>query len=120
MKYDSTKTNLGNVRIHKGVITSMAAIAALETEGVAGLYSSIRDEIIRLFIKDYKPGIKVLVDKTEDITLSVSIMVKYGYNIAKVASKVQENIRLSIDKVAEVALRDININVKGIERVQSE
>jgi len=116
MKEDSTKTALGNIKIHKNVLISSANIAVLETEGVYGFYVNTRDEIYKVFNKDFKPGIVISVDKDNEIIISLSIIVKFGYNLSAVATKIQENVRFAIDKIVETNIKDINVIIKGLER----
>lgn len=116
MKDESTKTALGNIKIHKNVISSTSFIATLETEGVHRLNSSFKDELLKLFLRDHKQGIKISIDKDDEIVITVSVIVKYGYNVSLVASKIQENIRLAIDKIVDVNIKDINVIIKGLER----
>ncbi|MDP8259688.1 MAG: Asp23/Gls24 family envelope stress response protein [Candidatus Gygaella obscura] len=116
MKPDSTKTALGNIKIHKNVISSTCSIASLDTEGVSALCTKPGDELLKIINKEYKPGIKISIDKNNEVIINISIIVKYGYNLSQVASKVQENARLAIDKIVDVNIKDINVIVKGLER----
>jgi uncharacterized alkaline shock family protein YloU len=116
MKEDSTKTALGNIKIHKNVLISTAYIAVLETEGVYGFYVNTRDEIYKMFNKDFKPGVVISLDKNNEIIIILSVIVKYGYNISSVAAKIQENVRFAIDKIVEANIKDINVIIKGLER----
>jgi len=109
-------SDLGAVKIHKEVIAAIASIAVSETDGAIKLKSDLRSSLSEFLGKKDYPGITVVFDKTNQVTLEVRINVKYGYHIPEVAGKVQENIRTSIEKMTDLHINDININIQGIER----
>ena len=44
------------------------------------------------------------------------MVIKYGYNIPDTAARVQENVRQALEKMSNLSVKDINVNVQGIER----
>jgi uncharacterized alkaline shock family protein YloU len=108
--------DLGTVKIHKEVVAAIAAIAISETEGAVKLKSDLKSTLIEFLGKKDYPGVGVVFDKANSVKLDVKINVKYGYHIPDVASKVQENIRSSIEKMTDLSISDINVNIQGIER----
>jgi uncharacterized alkaline shock family protein YloU len=113
---EEEKTEFGAVRIHKEVIKSIASIAVSEIEGVTPIRNDFKVSIFGAMGKKHYPGINVIIDKNNEIRLEVKINVKYGYNIPDVASRVQDNIRLAIEKMSDISLKEININIQGVER----
>ncbi len=113
---EEEKTEFGVVRIHKDVIKSVAAIAISEIEGVSSVHSDMQSVIFSALGKKYYPGIRVLIDKNNDIKLEIEINIKYGFNIPEVASSVQDNIRLALEKMSKLSLKEINVNIQGVER----
>lgn len=116
MHRDESRTDLGTIRIHKNVIASIASLAAVEIEGVKRTGGDFRSGLLELFGKKSLSSIKVNFDKHEEVKLEIPLVIKYGYNIPDVASRVQENIRLNLEKMTTLSIKDININVRGIER----
>ena len=114
---EETKTDLGTVRIHKDVISSIAFIAAQEIEGVkrVGFKIPLSNKLLQVLGIRY-PGIRVGIEKNGEVRLNISLIIKFGFNIPEVSSRVQENVRLSLEKMSSVSIRDINISVIGIER----
>jgi uncharacterized alkaline shock family protein YloU len=110
------KTEFGVVRIHKDVIKSIASLAVSEIEGVSVVSDNFKSGLVGLMGKKYYPGIDVVIDKNNEIKVEVKINVKYGFNIPEVASRVQDNIRLALEKMSELSLKEINVNVQGVER----
>lgn len=111
-----TFADLGTVKIHKQVIAAIAAIAVSETEGAIKLKTDLKSSFNEFLGKKDYPGINVTFDKNNRVKLEVRIYVKYGYHIPDVALKIQENVRSSIEKMTDLDIADININVQGIER----
>ncbi|MCX5697665.1 MAG: Asp23/Gls24 family envelope stress response protein [Candidatus Omnitrophica bacterium] len=60
--------------------------------------------------------IDVVIDKNGEVRVVIPLVIKFGYNIPEVASRVQENVRISLERMTDVSLKDINVNVKEIER----
>ncbi len=110
------KTEFGVVRIHKDVIKSVASLAVSEIEGVTPIHNDFQASLLSSVGKKYYPGINVIIDKNNDIRLEVKINVKYGFNIPEIASRVQDNIRLALEKMSDLSLKEINVNVQGVER----
>ena len=61
-------------------------------------------------------AIKVDIDKNDEIRLEVPLVIKYGFNIPDIANKAQENIRNSLEKMTNLSIKYININIQSIER----
>jgi len=118
MHQEETQTDLGTVRIHKNVIASISALAAAEIEGVKRVGGDFKSGILELISRKSRPAIKVTIDKNEELWIDVPLIIKYGFNIPDVANRVQENIRNALEKMTSLAVKDININVQGIERGQ--
>lgn len=110
------KTEFGVVRIHKDVIKSVASIAISEIEGVSLIKNDFKSSIFSAVGKKYYPGINVTIDKDNEIRLEVKIDVKYGFNIPDVASRVQDNIRLALEKMSDLTLKEVNVNIQGVEK----
>ena len=82
--------SLGEVKIADEVVAIIAALAATEVEGVASMAGNITNELVsRLGMKNLSKGVKV--DVLEGVvTVSLTLNLKYDYNIMDVTAKVQE------------------------------
>jgi uncharacterized alkaline shock family protein YloU len=116
MHKEESRTDLGTVRIHKNVIASIASLAAGEIEGVKKIGGNFRSGLLELIGKNAILAIKVDIDKNEEVRLEIPLIIKYGFNIPEIANKVQENVRNALEKMTNLLIKDININVQGIER----
>lgn len=116
MHKEESRTDLGTIRIHKNVIASIASIAALEITGVKRVGGDFRSGLLEWVGKKSLSAVKVEIDKNDEVKLEVSLVIKYGFLIPDVANKVQENVRAALEKMTNLSLKDININVQAIER----
>ncbi len=116
MHKEESRNDLGMIRIHKNVIASVAAIAAGEIEGVKRVGMDFKSGILEMVGKKSFSAIKVDFDRNEDVRIEVPLIIKYGYNIPDIANRVQENVRNALEKMTNLSIKDININVQGIER----
>lgn len=116
MNREESRTDLGTIRIHKNVIASIASLAALEVEGVKRIGSNLKSSFLELLGQKTLSSIKVDFNKNEEVKLEVPLVIKYGSNIPDIASKVQENVRGALEKMTNLSIRDIDINIQGIER----
>lgn len=107
--------NLGEVVIAEDVVGVIAGFAAVEVDGVASMAGNATKELIsKLGIKTLSKGVKV--DLLEEVvTVSMSINLKYGYNVMNVCKKVQEKVKTAIENMTGLTVADINVRVAGIE-----
>lgn len=116
MPQEESRTELGLIRVHENVIASIASIAAAETPGVKSVGKNLRAKIMETLGKKSSSGINVKITKSEEVKVEIPLIVKYGFNIPEVAGVVQDNVRQALEKMTNLLIKDININVTGIER----
>ena len=115
MKNEESRNDLGMVRVHNNVIASIASIAATEVDGVKNIGANFRSGFLELIGRKNSGGIQVEIDKNDELRLEVPLVIKYGYNIPEIASQVQENIRNALERMTSITIKDININILGVE-----
>ena len=115
MNRDESRNELGVLRIHKNVISSISSIAATEIDGVKRVGRDLKSGLLELLGKRF-PSIKVDISKNEEVKVQIPLIIKYGYNIPEIANRVQENVRLALEKMSNLSIKEINVNVQGIER----
>jgi len=116
MQSEESRTDLGSIRIHKNVIASISSLAILEIEGVKRVGGDLKSGIMELVGKKAFSSIKVDISKNEEVKLDIPVVIKYGYNIPEVANRAQESVRNALEKMTNLSVKDININVQRIER----
>lgn len=114
---DEVNTGLGKVNIYKNVIASIVSAAACEIEGVAGLGGNFKSMLFDLLgKKNNTAGINVQFDKNGSATIRAPVIIKYGYHVPDVAARIQENIKASVERMTDVIIKDINIDIQSVER----
>jgi len=113
---EESRTDLGAIKIHKDVIASIASLASLEVEGVKKIGGDLKASIYELLGKKGQRGISVEVDRNDEVRLNVPLVVKYGYNVTDIARSVQENVQQSLEKMTNLSIKEINVNVQRIEK----
>ncbi|MFH1640407.1 MAG: Asp23/Gls24 family envelope stress response protein [Candidatus Omnitrophota bacterium] len=116
LRKEGSRTDLGTIRIHKNVVASIASLAAGEIEGVKRIGGDLKSGILGLIGKKTIYAIAVSFDKNEEIRIEIPLVIKFGYYIPDIANSVQENVRAALEKMTSLSIKDININVQGIER----
>ena len=116
MKKEESRTDLGAIRIHKDVIASVASLASQEVEGVRRIGSDLKASIYELLGRKGQRGIKVEIDRNDEVKLNIPLVVKYGYNITEIARHVQDSIQQSLEKMTNLTIKEINVNVQKIEK----
>ena len=116
MQGEESRTDLGAIRIHKNVIASIASLAILEIEGVKRLGGDLKSGILEIVGKKSLSPIKVEISKNEEVKVEIPMVIKYGFNIPEVANRAQESVRNALEKMTNLSIKDININVQRIER----
>ncbi len=110
------KVDLGSIQIHKKVIGDIAALAVEEIDGVSLIPKDMGLQFLDLFGHKKTPGVLVSVDKNNQVTIELKVYVRYGINIPEAARQVQDVVRMAVEKSTDVHLREVNVNVQGIER----
>ena len=105
----------GSVRIYKQALASIVALASLEIEGVKAVGRNCLSNILELSGHKYSE-IKVEIYKDSEVCLDIPLVLKYGFNVSEVASKVQENVRSALERSTDLSIKDINISVRSIEK----
>jgi len=114
-----TKTDLGKIKIHTEAISSIASIATTGIKGVLRIYKSPIFRLADFLGPDAgHKSVKVTLRENNEVDINVPIVVEYGQDVPHVANMVQENIRQAIEKMTGLVPMEINIKVKGVEKVQ--
>ncbi len=115
MTRDESRTELGAVKIYKSAIASVVDIAANEIAGVKGVGTTFFSRLMLFFGKEHTE-IKVTIDPRFEISIDVPLVIKYGYNVPEVCIRVQENIRVALEKTTNLSVKTIDVHVQGIAK----
>lgn len=113
--YWTTEGDQGTIKISEDVVASIAALAATDTEGVSGLYSSFTSDIASfLGKKSLNKGVKVVLGEGDTVAVEVSYLAKFGYSICDVARNVQEAVRASVEAMTGLKTSCVDVHVGGV------
>ena len=96
------------------MVAIIAGLAATEVEGVDSMAGNITNELVgKLGMKNLSKGVKV--DISEDqVSVDLSLNMKYGYSIPAVSEKVQEKVKTAIENMTGLSVMDVNIKIAGV------
>ena len=105
--------------ISDDVIEKIAKTATLEVVGVVAVTTSLKTDLIdKISKKNHNRGVNIVKDDN-DISITVSVVIYYDYNINEVASKIQDKVTDAIEAMTGHNCPIVNINVIGIETKES-
>ena len=113
-EYVSRSDELGSIHISEEVLAVIAAAAVLEVEGIGGLAANLGTDLAELLgKKNLSRGIHIQVEDG-NVTVDLSILVKYGYTIPDVARAVQEAVAGSVEATSGLTVAAVYVNVGGV------
>ena len=113
---DSSSIDLGSIQVHKKVVEEIIEAAISDMNGVTLLERDVVQKFLDVFRRKSNPGINIKVGKEGQVCVEVKVLIAYGLNIPDVARQIQNVIKEALDKMIDVELSDINVNIQGIER----
>ena len=117
-EYYTRSEQFGDVHISEEVLEMLAGAAALEVEGVTGLAGGKVSEQI-WGRKKLSKGITILWE-SDQITIDISIQIRYGSIIPEVAKKVQEAVVASVEATSGLKVSEVNVRVGGVTFPKAE
>jgi len=115
----------GRIRIADEVVEKVAALAAMEVDGVADLggdferaVESVRERI-GLGNKRGDQGVKADV-KGQDVEISVTIMVEFGHVVLDVARQVQVNVARKTQRMLGLRVVEVNVTVDDVRTARAD
>lgn len=104
----------GTVRIADDVVAMIAALAAMEVDGVAAMAGNLTNELLcRVGVRGLSRGSKVEVSGKK-VKVGLAITMEYGYNIPATCQRVQAKVKSAIENMTGLEVLDVNIRIAGI------
>ena len=112
----SEDTNtLGDIRINHSVVASIVRLAALEVSGVAAVGGGFVDGIAEIFSKKGdERGVRVEEDEVGDYRIEIRVILRFGVELAVVASEVQQRIADQVEKMTSKSVSRVNVVIDGV------
>ncbi|MFP4589161.1 MAG: Asp23/Gls24 family envelope stress response protein [Candidatus Acetothermia bacterium] len=104
--------NKGEIEISKDVITSIAAVASTEVEGLGEMQS--KAGLSGVFQRGEKKGVETELEDGH-VRINLKIAVQYGYPVHEVARKVQGKVKSEIENMTGLEVSEVNIDVQRLE-----
>ena len=106
----------GKVSCNKNILLSIVTLAAKEVSGVAGLVENFNSGITAWLDRNYNGGVKVTYSNNNTkIAIDVYITIQYGYKVNDVSSRVQENIKSSVNSMLNIDVESVNVHIIGVD-----
>jgi len=111
----------GCIKISDSVVSSIAAKACLESEGIASLAGSqLGSELIEIFAKKGSKGVKLTPGENNDCAIDICAIIHYGTSIAETAQKAQAAVKTAVESATGLKVTEVNINIVGVAFSQSK
>ena len=110
--------DLGVVHIHKNVVADIVASTVADVDGASLIPKSFAQNCGELFGQKVVAGVTVNVDENSDVSVDIQVIVRYGMNIPDIGRHIQDVVRSIVQKTVDISLKEINVNIQGIERGQ--
>ncbi len=108
----------GEVQIADEVVAAIAGLAATEVKGVATTAGNVTNDIAgKLGKKNFSKGVKVIVDP-DAVSVDMALTLDYGYGIPETAKLVQEKVKLAIENMTGLQVKEVNIRIAGVNIVK--
>ncbi len=106
---------IGIVKISDEVISVIAGLAASEIEGVAGMSATFVGEISQILTgkRNISKGVKVSVEE-DSAVIDLYTVVEYGVKIPEIASKVQNNVKNTVETMTGLNVSSVNVYVQNV------
>lgn len=112
---------IGNIKISVDVVSTIAGIAATQTKGVAGMYSSFAGGIVEKISAKKSPSKGVKVEMAENaVKIDLYIVVEYGVRIPELAWEIQESVKDNVETMTGLKVEKVNIHIEGVHFPEEE
>ena len=112
--YIKTSDEMGSINICQSVVAVIAASAAVENDGVYGLYQSPGRELTTVSSKKgISRGVKININE-DNITVDVYVIANLGYAVNEVGEAVQKAVKNAIEEAVGATVSEVNIHICGV------
>jgi uncharacterized alkaline shock family protein YloU len=106
--------DLGEIKINNEVVGTIAALAAVEVDGIVSLAGkfSLAEMWGR---KDMEKGFSVEIDaEAPKVKIRAEINVEYGVDIYKAAHQLQQAVKNAVEGMTGLKVEKVDVTVRGI------
>jgi uncharacterized alkaline shock family protein YloU len=106
-------SDIGSVKIANDVIGMIAALAAMEIDGVSGMPGNITSESLQKSGKKLTKGVRVQLSG-KNVVVDLALLMEYGFNIPATSQKVQTRVKSTVENMTGLNVTDVNVHISGI------
>ena len=110
----SVQNNMGSIIISDDVVKMIAAMTFKNVLGVIGIKGNSMDHSDH---KNLTHGIKTELSGNL-VTISLQILVEYGFNIPNVAFQIQTAVKKNVEEMTGLTVVAVNVTVEGVSNVK--
>ena len=112
--YIRSSDERGSINISQNVVAVIAAAAAVDVDGVYGLYLSPGKELATVSGKrGISRGVKVNIEE-EIITVDVYFIAQIGHSVSEIGAKVQKVVISAVEEAVGVSVSTVNVHICGV------
>ena len=110
----------GNVSFANDVIATIAGLATVEIDGIAGMSGGFSGGLAELLgRKNLTKGVKVEVGK-EECAIDLYVVVDYGSDIPAMCKKIQTNVKKAVETMTGLRVIETNVHIQGVHVAKEE
>lgn len=108
----------GSISFANDVVATIAGLATIEIEGVAGMSGGFSGGLAELLgLKNLTKGVKVEVGR-EECAIDLFVVVDYGVEIPTMCEKIQTNVKKAVETMTGLRAVEINVHIQGVRIVK--
>lgn len=105
------------VSVSEDVVAIVAGLAATEVEGVDSLTGNITNQAVaKTGAGKLGKGVRIKANPDGNLTIDLSIIIKFGYEIPTICGKVQEKVQNAIQNMTGINVNEVNIKIDTVTR----
>jgi uncharacterized alkaline shock family protein YloU len=114
--------SLGEIRINHSVVANIVRLAALEVTGVVAVGGGFVDGIADIFKskKGDERGVRVDEDEVGDYKIEIRVILRFGVELAVVATDIQQRISEQIEKMTSKNVARVNVVIDGVRSEEEQ
>jgi len=113
---DTQNKVFGDVKISEDVLATIAAQAASSVEGVHAMASTLTSNIKGIIgLKNGTKGVNVVLEEGNQVIVTLSITISYGFKIQDTAEAVQIAVMKAIADMTGYGIRAVNVEVLNVD-----
>ncbi|MDR0958023.1 MAG: Asp23/Gls24 family envelope stress response protein [Clostridiales bacterium] len=110
----------GTTQITEDAVAAIAGAAATECDGVLFMAGGVTGSIAETFgVKNASKGVKITAE-AGNVYIDLTIFVKFGQKIHKVAEEVQQKVKSTIESMTGLNVAAVNVRVAGVANVKEK